>query len=451
MSRSYAVVGGGITGLVTALRLQQAGHKATVFESSSRAGGKISSGPVGGIEVAAGPDAFLPRDQGPLQLLDELGLDDTREPAVFGAYIWHRGELRKLPEGSPYGIPRSPAAAREAGLLSPLGAFRAGLETLNRSPLTGPDISIGRFVRSRFGNEIATSMVDPLLAGVRGGTADDISLAAGAKEIDALARNNRSLLVALRAQETGTPRFVTPKEGLQQMVDELVARLEDVRTGAEVVGIDPEGARVSVVTGLGAETYDGVVLTSPPYASAELVRSIAPQAAEAMIAITYASLAVISLVYPPGAFEVPADGSGFLVPTDAGLSISACTWYTTKWPHVNSDDRQVVRCVIGRAGDDPSITRSDHELVAAVHRDLQTTMQVSAPVLSERVTRWHRGIPQYAVGHLDVVDTIEGDLAAAGPVVVAGAGYRGSGIPDCIAQAGRAAERVAEMTAGRRG
>ena len=451
MTRSFAVVGGGLTGLVTALRLQAAGYKATVFESSSRAGGKIRSGPVGGIEVAEGPDAFLPRDEVPLQLLDELGLRDTREPAVFGAYIWHRGELRKLPEGSPYGIPRSPAAARDAGLLSALGAFRAGLETLNRSPLTGPDVSIGRFVRSRFGNEVATNMVDPLLAGVRGGTADDISLAAGAKEIDALARNNRSLLVALRAQETVAPRFVTPNEGLQKMVDELVARLDDVRTDVEVSSIGSEGARVTVVTREGAESHDGVVLTNPPFASAELVRSMAPEAAEAMTNISYASLAVIALVYPPGAFEVPPDGSGFLVPTDAGLSISACTWYTTKWPHVNNDGRQVVRCVIGRAGDDPTISRSDEELVTAVHRDLQTTLQVSAPVLSERVTRWHRGIPQYSVGHLDLVDSIEDDLASAGPVVVAGAGYRGSGIPDCITQAGRAATRMVELTAGGRG
>ena len=451
MTSSFAIVGGGITGLVTAYHLERAGLRATVFEASPGVGGKIRGGAVGGIEVEEGPDAFLPRDDGPLDLLAELGLEDTREPAVFGAYIWHRGGLRKLPEGSPYGIPRSPAAAREAGLLSPLGAFRAGLETLNRSPLSGPDISIGQLVRSRFGHEVASNMVDPLLAGVRGGTADDISLAAAAKEIDALARNNRSLLVALRAQDPAKPRFIAPGGGMGRLPEELASRLEDVRTNTPVNAIEMDGSRVVVSTSEGPVTFDGVVLTGPPYATAELVNRIAPDASTAMRAISYASLAVVALVYPPGSFEVPDDGSGFLVPTGSGLTISACTWYSAKWPKVTSDGRQVVRCVIGRAGDDPHIDRPDDDLVHATNQDLETTLNVSAPVLSHRVTRWHRGIPQYAVGHLDLVASIDGGLAATGPIVVAGAGYRGSGIPDCITQAGAAATRVAELAgAGRR-
>lgn len=445
MSSTFAVVGGGITGLLTAYRLQQAGHRVTVFEASPTVGGKIRGSAVGGIEIEEGPDAFLPRDEAPLELLAELGLEDTVEPAVFGAYIWHRDELRKLPEGSPYGIPRSPTAAREAGLLGPLGAFRAGLETLNRSPLTGPDISIGQFVRARFGNEVATNMVDPLLAGVRGGTADGISLAAAAKEIDALARNNRSLLVALRSQEPAKPRFIAPPGGVSRMVEVLAARLDDLRPGGPVAALEVKGKKVEVTAGPGAEAFDGVVLASAPYAAAELVEDIASDAADALRKIEYASVAVIALVYPPGSYEVPADGSGFLVPTGSGLTISACTWYSSKWPKVTSDGRQVARCVVGRSADDPNIDLTDDELVAAAHRDLQTTMKVSAPVLSHRVTRWRRGIPQYAVGHLDLVTTIEQTLLGAGPIVVAGAGYRGSGIPDCIAQANAAASQIPEL------
>ena len=452
MSSRFAVVGAGITGLVAAFRLQRAGHQVAVFEASPHIGGRIRGGTIAGIEVEEGPDAFLPRDEAPLELLAELGLEATREPEVFGAYIWHRDELRKLPVGSPYGIPRSPAAAREAGLLTPLGAFRAGLETLNRSPLSGEDISIGQLVRSRFGHEVADNMVDPILAGVRGGTADDISLAAAAKEIDTLARNNRSLLVALRAQEPAPPRFIAPRDGMQRIPAELVARLDDVRTGTPVSEVASNGRAITVTAAAGPETFDGVVLTCPPYASAGLIRQIAPEAAEVMASITYASLAVIALVYPPGSYDAPVDGSGFLVPTDGGLTISACTWYSTKWPHITSDGRQVLRCVIGRAAsDDPAIEGTDDELVAAVHRDLQTTMGVSAPVLSQRVTRWHRGIPQYAVGHLDLVASIDASLAAAGPLVTAGAGYRGSGIPDCIAQADAAAARVVELAAARQG
>lgn len=451
MSLRFGIVGGGITGLTAAYRLQQAGHRVTVFESSPDPGGKIRGGTVAGIHVEEGPDAFLPRDDRPLELLRELGLERTRSPAVFGAYIWHRGSMHKLPPGSPFGIPRSPTAAREAGLLSPLGAFRAGLETLNRGPLTGPDVSIGHFVRARFGNEVATNLVDPLLAGVRGGTADGISLAAAAPEIDLLARRNRSLLVALRAKEPETPRFITPQDGIERLPRELAARLDDVRVSAPVTNLDVDASGVQVEVGHANDSFDGVVLACPPYAASGLVTRIAPDAAAHMERIAFASLVVVTLVFPPGAFKVPADGSGLLVPTGSGLTIAACTWYSNKWPHVTSDGRQVVRCVVGRSGEDPNIRRDDADLLSSVQDDLQTTIGVSAPFLSHRITRWARAIPQYAVGHLDLVRSIEEGLSEAGPFVIAGAGYRGSGIPDCIAQAEAASVNLPELLgSGRR-
>lgn len=439
MSTRVAVVGGGISGLVAAFRLQQNGYQVTVFEASERAGGKLRSGDVGGIRVEDGADAFLPRDAVPLDLLRELGIDRTRSPAVFGAFIWHDGGLRRLPPGSPYGIPRDPSAARRSGLLSTFGRLRAEMERLNRSPLTGPDISVGSFVRARFGKEVLMNLVDPLLAGVRGGVADEMSLAAAAKEIDALARRHRSVLKALRAQEPDVPHFVTPEGGIVQLTDALAARVDDLRLNVSIARLEMDGPTLRLVHAGGTETFDASVLACPPFVTAELLRKADPAASHELASITYASLAVVTLVYPPGTYEVPENGSGFLVPTGAGLTISACTWYSTKWPHITSDGRQVVRCVVGRAGNDENLANDDEELVARVHHDMQLTMKASASPLSRRVVRWDNAIPQYRVGHLDVVRSIEERLRTVGPIVLAGAGYRGSGIPDCIAQAEGAA------------
>lgn len=445
MTLELAVIGGGITGLTAAYRLQQQGHQVTVFEASDRAGGKFSGGTVGGISVEEGPDAFLPRDDAALALLKELGIDRTRSPAVFGAYIWHKDALRRLPPGSPFGIPRSPREAHRNGLLSGMGAIRAGLEIFSRAPLTGPDVSIGGFVRSRFGPEVAAHLVDPLLAGVRGGTADEVSLAAAAKEIDGIARRNRSLLLALRSSPVEPPRFVAPEDGMQHLTEQLAKRVDNLRVSAPVTAITPRNGSVVVVTSAGEEVFNGVIVTTPPFAAGDLLSSAAPDVARDLDSITYASLAVITLVYPPGTYEVPSDGSGFLVPTDSGLTISACTWYSTKWPHVTSDGRQVARCVIGRSGAHPALARDDDTVVRLVHADLQTTMKASAPPLTHRVTRWERAIPQYRVGHLELISSIERRLEAIGPVVVAGAGYLGTGIPDCISQANRAAERLPSL------
>ncbi|MEA2453124.1 MAG: protoporphyrinogen/coproporphyrinogen oxidase [Actinomycetota bacterium] len=444
MSPRIAVVGGGITGLLAAYRSQQNGYAVTVFEASDRPGGKLRSSEVGGIRVEEGADAFLPRDAMPLDLLRELGIEKTRSPAVFGAFIWHEGALKRLPPGSPYGIPRVPSEARSTGLLSFMGRLRAEIERFNRSPLSGPDISVGSFVRSRFGNEVLNNLVDPLLAGVRGGIADEMSLGAAAREIDALARQHKSVLRALRAQEVVEPQFLAPEDGIEHVTDALAARLDDLRLKAPAERLEVDGSTMTLVHEE-AERFDGFVLACPPAVSAKLLADAAPAAAEELSSITYASLAVVTLVYPPGTYEVPDDGSGFLVPSGTDLTISACTWYSTKWPHITSDGRQVVRCVVGRAGAGESLGVRDDDLVAKVDRDIQVTMKATAPPLSSRVVRWDRAIPQYRVGHLDLVRSIEQRLLDVGPIVLAGAGYRGSGIPDCIAQAEAASRALAGL------
>lgn len=442
MTRRVAVVGGGISGLATAFALQQRGLTPTVFESSPDPGGKIRATEVDGIRVEEGPDSFLPRDDRPLALLRALGLeDDLVPPAVFGAYIWLNGRLRRLPPGSPYGIPRSPGEARRAGLLSPKGAARASLERFWPRPLSGPDISIGELVRKRFGAETAENMVDPLLAGVRGGRLDRISLAAAAREVDALARQNRSITVALGRQGSPSePRFLAPLGGMGRIITTLHARIEDVRLSRPVTSL--EGSADGVVID-GTESFDAAVLAVPTEAAAAIVERIDPRVASLLRTIEHASVASVALVYPAGATAIPTGGSGFLVPTSERMTLAACTWYSTKWPVEAPSDRIVLRAVAGRAGEDPALSLDDDTLVDRIHHDLVTTMGIDTAPIGSRVTRWDRSIPQYAVGHLTVVDEIESRLAAAGPVFVTGAGYRGSGIPDCIAQADRAADAIA--------
>ncbi|HWC14322.1 MAG TPA: protoporphyrinogen oxidase [Actinomycetota bacterium] len=438
-----AVVGAGITGLTAAYRLQQRGFGVTVLEGAERPGGKIWTGEIDGITVEEGPDAFLPRDERVIDLCTELGLaDDLVSPAVFGAYLWHRRALRRLPPGSPYGIPRAPKAAWQEGLLSAAGAARATLERLWTKPLEGPDVSVGSFVRKRFGREVLDHLVDPLLAGVRGGRVEEMSLATAAKEIDAIARTRPSILRALRDHEPTPPVFLAPRGGMQTIVDRLAAGAGDLRINTPVRALKRDGGRVTIELDDGRVTVDGVVVALPTYRAADVLHAIAPAASPMLEDVGYASVAVITLVYPPRSFVPPPKGSGFLVASRSGLTISACTWYSTKWPHVVTDGRIVLRCVVGRAGDD--VPASDEELVAATERDLARVLGLKANPLATRVSRWERSIPEYRVGHLQLVDDIERSIERAGPIVVAGAGYRGSGIPDCIASAERAVQRLLE-------
>ena len=438
-----------MAGLTTAYELQKRGLEVVVLEAADRPGGKLRTGEVGGRQIEDGADAFLPRDDAPIQLCNELGLHDLVSPAIFGAYIWHGGMLRKLPAGSPYGIPSSPLRAWRSGLLSSRGALRAGAEVLNPLPLRGPDISIGHFVRRRFGNEVLENMVDPLLAGVRGGSSLRISLAAGAKEIDILARGGRSVLRALSrnpAPHTGiekqgdqAPEFLAPSGGMQRLSDALAARVE-VRTGSHVQMVAREGNGFRVSLASDTMSVDGVVLALPSHHAAPLLDALDGSAASSLRKIGFASATIVGLVYPRSAFSPPPDGSGFLVPSGSGLSISGCTWYSAKWPDKSGSDDLVLRCVLGR---DPLHDHDDAAVLTNVARDLEAACGITSAPTAHRITRWADSIPLLEPGHLDLVDDIERTLSAHGPLMVTGAGYRGAGIPDCISGALRTAASMA--------
>lgn len=431
---TVAVVGGGITGLACAHFLNERGLDTVVCEASDRVGGKLHTGSIGGVPVELGADSFLPRDDLPIELCRAVGLSlDTVSPVVFGAYVYLRGELRRVPEGFPYGIPVRPWDARRAGLLSFGGALQVVSEGISGRRLRGPDVSIGSYLRRRFGDEVIDHLVAPMLSGTRAGSPDEISLAAGAKEIDALARKHRSLRKALLSAGTDigatSRKFVSVRGGLQRLADALGARLPHVLTDTPIEDVS-------------ALDVDAVVVTTPAFAAAPMLKKVAPGASEGLAEIEYHSSAVVVLLYPPQTFAFPDDGSGVLIPRDEGLSMIGCTWYSHKWGDARpADGSQIVRCFFS-APDDADLPNRPR-LIETAAREVSTIMGVATEPTDVHLTRWPRGHPFYEVDHLRRVDRIERDLPR--NIVLAGAAYRGSGIPDCIHDAQRAAERVAAV------
>jgi oxygen-dependent protoporphyrinogen oxidase len=333
------------------------------------------------------------------------------------------------------------------GLLSLRGALRGVGDLFNSKPLTGADVSIGALVRHRLGDEVLERLVDPLLAGTRAGDADEMSLAAAAPELDTIARRHRSLVLGLRAwrpERPQTPVFMAPVGGMTRLVRALETELlhADLRFGSPVERVEQDGTGFRVIAATGEERADAVVLTAPAYATARQVAGLDPGASQALSTISYASVAVVALAYPSSAGAPPQHGSGMLVPRAEAETVAACTWYSKKWPAAALPDGFVLRAVVGRSGRHPALDLDDDDLVARVHEDLAAKLRLKEPPRSHLVTRWDDALPQYTVGHLDRVAGAELALAQRGPAFLAGAGYRGSGIPDCIRGAKEAAASV---------
>jgi oxygen-dependent protoporphyrinogen oxidase len=279
-----------------------------------------------------------------------------------------------------------------------------------------------------------------------------MSLAAALPQIDSLARRHRSLIRGLRhaqqsgALESGPPPFLTVRGGLGRLVHHLVRDLggrTELRAATPVDRVQPRGGGFVVhLADGGREDVAGVVLALPAHRASRLLRGMSPEAAEELAGIAHASVASATLVYPPGTLDPPAGSSGMLVPGREGRTLSACSWFSTKWPHAAPGGETVIRCFVGRSARHPALDLDDAQLTERLVDDLRAALGIATPPRRASVTRWELGLPQYAVGHLERVARIEAALAPWPSLALAGASYRGSGLSDCISQARGAAQRV---------
>jgi protoporphyrinogen/coproporphyrinogen III oxidase len=435
------VVGGGITGLTAAWRLSQHpdAPRVTLLEASDRLGGKILGTPFAGLpNVEAGPDMFLARVPWALDLCGELGITDLVSPATGKAYVYWDGELHPIPEGVVLGAPTDMLKLSRSRLLSWRGKARAAIEPV--LPRHDPHDDLGALIRGRFGAEVLERLVDPLVGGINAGDASRLSLAASAPQIGEAARRSRSLLLGLRGTRPvpgGPPAFYTPAGGLQQIVDGLVGGLHgvDVRLSEPVEQIARADGRYRV----GSVDADAVVVAVPAFAAATLLEELAPAAASIARSIPYAGVVMVTMAVDDGAVA-PLDGSGHLVPKPAQRHVTASSWASTKWAHYRRPGQHIIRASLGRFGDEHALELDDESVVDAALSDLRDQIGLRRDPTHVRVTRWPRSFPQHLPGHLDRVTALERSLPAG--VVVAGAAYRGIGIPACIRQGTEAAAAV---------
>ncbi|UBV03797.1 protoporphyrinogen oxidase [Mycobacterium avium] len=443
-ARSYCVVGGGISGLTAAYRLRvAAGDDAviTLLDPAPRLGGILRTEPVGGVPMDLGAEAFVLRRPELPALLSELNLTG-RQRVSTGArpLIYSRGRLHPLPTGTVVGIPSS--AASMAGLVDE--AMLARIDAEPRRPLhwrPGSDPAVADLVGDRFGEQVVSRSVDPLLSGVYAGSAATIGLRAAAPTVAAaLDRGAASLTDAVRRAlppATGAPVFGALDGGYRVLVDELVARARPRRVRAAAARLEPAGPGWAVVDDAGARRHaDAVILAVPAREVARLLAGIAPRSAAAAGRVVAASSVVLALA-APGDTAFP-DCSGVLVATGERLRAKAITLSSKKWG--TRADVQLLRLSFGRFGDQVAARTPDEELRGWALADLAAVFGLDVRPVDVRVQRWLDAMPQYGPGHAELV----GELRAGLPptLAVAGGYLDGIGVPACVGAAGRAVEAL---------
>ncbi|MFC4911883.1 protoporphyrinogen oxidase [Actinomadura gamaensis] len=460
-----AVVGGGVAGLVAALRLAQGGARVTLLEGSPKIGGKLQVSEVAGLPVDEGAEAMLARRPEAVDLVRELGHGGALvHPGTTSAAILSHGALRPLPSGQVMGVPSDLRALAAAQVLSPAGLARVPLDLVLPATPRGDDVSVADFIGARMGAEVVDRLVEPLLGGVYAGRADRLSFESTLPAVAAAARGHRSLINAVRGIRAKAPAdpgpvFATLNTGLGTLphliADAVTAAGGEIRTAATVRELrrTTRGWRLTIGSARDPEALDAdaVVIACPAPPAARLLAGEVPAAARELERIETASMAIVTLAYPATAFRRVPHGSGYLVPAVEERQVKAVTFSSVKWPHLRERDPGtiVARASIGRIGEEHALQRSDDELKAAAMTELSVTCGVAELPVDARITRWGGALPQYDVGHADRVARIRSAVAAQPGLAVAGAAYDGLGVPAVIANARSAAGRILEYLESR--
>ncbi len=366
-------IGGGIAGLAAAYELELARKSGIaveyqLFEAGARLGGVISSSVVDGTVIERGPDSFLTEKPAAAELCRELGLASDLVPsndAERRTYILVRNRLVPLPDGLMFLIPTRLMPTLFTGLFGIAAKARMGLELLQRPRPRAADESVASLVRRHYGQQAVDRLADPLLSGIYGGDAEQLSAQSVLPRLVEMETKygslTRGMLAGIRARREAAeaadeepppppPVFTTLRFGLQQMIDALVARLDPERLhlGSSVEAARRFGDGWSVVCNDAVQAFDAVIVATPAWVAGELLRTADPALSSELSQIPYSSSVTINLMYDGADLDPLPPGFGFLVPAVEKRAILACTFIHRKFAGRTAPGKTPSACLPGR-------------------------------------------------------------------------------------------------------
>ena len=458
--KRIAIVGGGISGLAAAFALEEHRRAGSVgyklYESSPNLGGVLRTEHIHGCVVEAGPDSFLSEKTWAADFCCTLGLSDQligSNDADRITYIFVRGRLIPMPDGLMFMVPTKilPTA------LSPLFSWRTKLrmaqELFHPQRAPDPDESVASLIERHYGAEMVDRLADPLLSGVYGGEAASLSVRAVLPRFAEMERTHGSLgraMLAARkkslraANKPAAPLFTSLKNGMQQLIDALVSRLDpsSLIVHTAVQSVQRRESSWNISAGAHSADFDSVIVAVPAHAATQLLASCSTELSSELGAINYSSSITVGLGYDHEVRESLLPGFGFLVPRSEGKRLVAATFVHNKFPHRAPRNRALLRCFFAGSVAESIWDLSDDSIIAIVRDELQQILGLRASPLFARVYKWKSAMAQYSAGHLERLERIERLRQQLPGLALAGNGYRGIGIPDCIRSGQDAAKQI---------
>jgi len=454
------VIGGGITGLAAANRLVELSDERKIefnikiLESTNRLGGNISTLIKDNLLIEEGPDSFITSKPYALKLCKRLGIESELIPTSESnrkTLVYLNGKLISIPEGFILLSPTKILPFIASPILSIYGKLRALLELFIPKSKNVGDESLQSFVTRRFGKELFENIAQPLIGGIYTSDPQRLSMKSAVPNIHNLEHKYGSVIKGLMKeystkQESGArySQFVTLKDGMQTLVDAITSKIPDesIKTNQTVKQIKKTKAGWKVEENAMEYNSDGIILATPSYVSAELLKTIDSDLSEQLSRIEFASSAIIILVYKKEDIKNKINGFGFVVPAKENLNILACSFSSEKFEGRAPSDSVLLRCFVGGALNQEILNNNDKGIINIVKNELKKILNISKEPYFTQLKRYPNSMPQYNVGHSKILTNINKLMSKHLNLELAGNSYEGVGIPDCIRSGEMAAENI---------
>lgn len=456
MAKKCAVIGAGITGLSAAYYLQKedSSIEIDILEAGDVPGGKIKTYQKDGYTIELGPESYLGRKKIMTELAEAIGLkDDIVINNTGKSYIYAKNKLYPIPGGSVLGIPTEMKPFLSTRLISPIGKLRAGMDYLIQPKPMEPDVSVGAFFRRRLGNETLENLIEPLLSGIYGADIDKLSLKSTFPDFKATEEKHGGLIKGMRANKKKAPKSKGPvqgqfrqfKNGLMSFIEALVKDIEQkgvhIKYNHKVDAIEKLDNGYHITVNGEKVYYDKVIITVPHTVFREWLNDGPLNYFDYM---ETTSVATVVMAFDDSQVNNKENGTGFVIAKNSDTVITACTWTDKKWSHTTPPGKTLLRAYVGRPDSNVVKDNDDAAIVKLARNDLDKMMEITGEPEFTIVTKLFNSMPQYEVGHIDRIHSIQHYLKTHYPgLVITGASFEAVGLPDCVAQGQRAALQIA--------
>ena len=433
-----AVIGGGISGLSCAYRIQKLGHSVLLFESHENPGGVIGTIEHNGFRFESGPQSFLATPP-VLELIRDLNIESELIQANPRAprYVFARGQL--------HSVPMSPQAILTSSLLSISSRYRIATEPFRKTRPADSDESVADFVRRKFGHEILEYLVAPFVSGVYAGDPEMLSLKAAFPSLDQWEREHgsviRGAMGARKSQAGPRPALCSFRSGLATLLQSMSRTLgAALVSGTRVDAIEKtstsDGGGFTLRFSQGNQremvTVPAVVVAAPAYVASHLLAAISPRAAQLLSGVSYAPVGVVATAYKRLQVANSLVGFGVLIPRKEGRRTLGTVWNSSLFPGCAPADSVLLTSFVGGATDTDIFTDDDDFIMSLVESEISRIFEISGPPVEHHLWRHPKALPQYNLGHGHIVESVREEINQTPGIFLAGNYLEGPSFGHCV-------------------